>query len=426
MFGKELTLDGRKLLIIHPGVLNTDAGPDFNGARLMIGDTQWVGNIEIHVKASDWYRHNHDSDPSYDNIILHVVAIDDMRVKRTDGTIIPQVTVTFPEKFFHIYSLLADSINSVRCARFIPDIPNIVKVDWIETLVVERMQVKVERIRETVNQFNGDWEQACFVVLARAMGFGVNGVPFEMLARSLPLKYIRRHSDNLLQIEALIFGQAGMLDTSIHIFDEYYQLLCREYFFLARKYNLRPIRNNIWKYSRMRPNNFPHRRLAMLARALHNGFYLLSELLEHSGDIEYIRELFKWRLEGYWLCHSDFDIEGHGVGETLSNNSIDLLIINVAAPLIYAYSASRGEPENAEKGIDLWQELKPENNMFMRQWGALGIKTKDASHSQALLHLRREYCDMSRCLECRWGCYALKKTVSSHSKMLGDVAQQGI
>ncbi len=421
MFGREMSVDGLRVRILSPGVLNNGAGPDFQAARLLVGDTVWAGNIEIHVKASDWFRHHHDTDPAYDNVILHVVAIDDMKVRRRDGSLIPQILVTFPEKFFHIYSSLADNINSVRCASYLKTLPDLAVTDWVETLTVERMQTKAMRIIETARQAGGDWEQACFITLARALGFGINSVPFEMTARSLPLKYIRRHGDNLLQIEALLFGQAGMLDTSIHIFDEYYQLLCREYFFLARKYGLRPLRNDIWKYARTRPQNFPHRRIAVLARALYRDFSIIGDLLAFQGDEEALRDLFRWKLEGYWLTHSDFDVETHGVAETLGAASLDLLLINFASPFIYAYSGEHGNPEKAERAFDIWHGLAPERNMFMRQWEAAGIKCRDAGQSQALLHLRREYCDKNRCLECRWGCFMLRDTVTPHSRMLGKV-----
>lgn len=411
MFGRELSIGGKPLKIIHPGVLNTHAGPDFSNARLLIDGTLWSGNVEIHVKASDWYRHHHDEDSAYDSVVLHVVAINDAQARRHDGTAIPQVEVTFPEQFYNIYMRLADNMETVRCAPMLGEIPQIVRTDWIESLSIERMQTKASRLLEMVCGLGGDWEQVCFISLSRALGFGLNGTPFEMLARSIPLNYIRRHGDNPFQIEAILFGQAGMLDTSLHIFDEYYQTLCREYFFLARKYGLRPMRNDIWKYARTRPQNFPHRRIAMLARYLTGGFRLLSEIVSSKGDDEIISHSYAKKLEGYWLTHSDFDLAGFGLGETLGRASLDLLMINHAGPLLYAYGASHGNPELSECGIDLWTSLRPERNMFVRQWEALGIKCRDASESQGLLHLRKEYCDRARCLECRWGGNLLRRTI---------------
>lgn len=410
LLGRSMKLiSGESVEVLSPGRLNTDAGPDFSDARLRINGTEWIGNVEIHVKASDWFRHHHDTDRAYDNVILHVVAINDMAVKRSDGSEIPTVEALFPEAFFNIYLSLSENINGINCAGRLSDISDLAKEDWLESLAVERMHAKADRINGIADALGGDRESACFIALARALGFGLNGEPFEMLARSIPLKFIVRHSDNLLQIEALLFGQAGFLDTSIHIFDEYYQLLCREYFFLARKYSLRPLRRDIWKYARTRPGNFPHRRIAFLASMLYGGFSLFSRILETDADAEKARLFFSGRLEGYWETHSDFDIEGPRCGEALSRTSIDSLLINLVAPLIFASHGARGDYEKAELAFDLWQNLKAENNAVTRQWSALGLTPQNAMRSQALLQLRKEYCDASRCLDCRFGHALLRK-----------------
>ena len=409
MLGRSLTLeDGEALEVISPGVLNTDAGPDFSNARFRIDGTEWVGNVEIHVRASDWLRHGHDKDRAYDSVALHVVAVSDMRIHRPDGSVIPQFTVTFPESFFLMYARLSEGIAAVRCENDVRDVPRIITEDWLETLSIERMQRKASRILTEAENCGGDWERTCFITLARALGFGLNGEPFEMLARSLPLGYLHRHSDNLLQIEALLFGQAGMLDTSVHIFDEYYQLLCREYYFLARKYGLHPMRGDIWKYARTRPQNFPHRRIALLARMVYGGFSLMSRLLAARGDVEEIREMLKLRLEGYWSTHTDFDREGTSGGEALSQASIDLLLINFAAPLVYAHGVSRGQGDDAEIGLEIWNHLGAEKNQYVRYWNGLGLESATAARSQALLQLRKEYCDALRCLECRIGHWLLR------------------
>lgn len=409
MLGKSLTLeDGEELEVLSPGMLNTDAGPDFSNARLLIDGTEWIGNVEIHVRASDWLRHGHDKDKAYDSVALHVVAVSDTRIRRADGRLIPQFTVVFPESFFEMYARLSEGIAAVRCENDIKDVPRLIAEDWLESLAVERMQVKARRVLEESRNCGGDWEKVCFITLARALGFGLNGEPFEMLARSLPLGYLHRHSDNLFQIEALLFGQAGMLDSSVHIFDDYYQTLCREYYFLARKYGLRPMRADLWKYARTRPQNFPHRRIAVLAKMVYGGFSLMSRLLEAHGDVDKIREMLKVRLEGYWSTHTDFDREGSSGGDVLGQASIDLLLINFAAPLVYAHGVSRGDGDAAETGMMIWESLSPEKNQFVRYWNGLGLAAVSASRSQALLQLRKEYCDASRCLECRIGHWLLR------------------
>lgn len=416
MLGKRLVLnDGREIRIMRPGKHNLDAGPDFFDAKIEIDNVVWIGNIEIHVRASDWYRHHHDADAAYNNVMLHVVAISDCEIKRADGSILPQTCVTFPEEFYSLYLSLSEQIKNVRCASRLGSLSAISIHDWISSLAVERMQQKGRRILEINKSFQGDWKRTCFVTFARALGFGLNSEPFEMMARSLSLNFLSRHSDSLFQIEALLFGQAGMLDSSENIFDEYYQALCREYFFLARKYNLKPIRRDIWKYSRTRPGNFPHRRIAMLAQYLYGGFSLMGELIEAKGDIEKSRELFAMELDGYWLSHSRFGSDEGRAPAALTRGSVDLLLINLVAPLLYAHSAYMGDYEKGEGAFNLLADLPAEQNMYIRQWRACGIDCKDALESQALLQLRKCYCDEGRCLECRFGHTLLRKTVSGRS-----------
>lgn len=417
MFGKELCLtSGERVEILSPGVWNTNAGPDFSNASVRIADTVWNGNVEIHCKASDWYRHGHDSDPAYDSVLLHVVAENDTEVSRADGKVIPQLHVTFPERFYNLYAALSENIRAVKCERALERIPDLLKTDWLESLGVERMHTKAQRILQELKNLGGDWERTCFVSFARALGFGLNGEPFEILARSIPMGYLHRHADDPLQLEALLFGQAGMLDTSIHIFDEYYQRLCREYFFLARKYGLRPMRRDLWKYARTRPQNFPHRRIALLAKTLVGGFSMLSRLLAVAGDPDKVRELFTWKLEGYWLSHTDFDRETPMDAVALGAQSVELLMINFVAPILYAHALSHGDYDKADKALDIWRTLAPERNMYIRQWKGAGFECKDALRSQSLLQLRKEYCDCNRCLECRFGHWLLRENVKPQNK----------
>lgn len=408
MMGLRLvTVDGHIIEIISTGIHNRDAGPDFLGARLRIGSQEWAGNVEIHVKASDWHRHGHASDPAYENVILHVVALDDTRIMRPDGSEIPQMLVTLPESFFRMFARLSEKIDCMKCEPWLTQVPDLQRTDWLATLAIERIQAKAARILDCVKSLNGDWNQATFVMLARALGFNLNGDPLDMLARALPLTIIHRHSDNLIQIEALLFGQAGMLDTSRHIFDDYYQSLGREYFFLARKYGLRPMNPSVWKYARTRPRNFPHRRIAMLATALYGGFTLLADIRDHRDDMTDLRDLFRWMPGHYWETHSDFDTPGPGAAP-LSEGAIDLLMINFTAPLLYAYSAAHGDPDGADRAFAIWERLNPENNTYIRGWQRAGIKPRDASDSQALLRLSKDYCDAGRCLDCRFASSILK------------------
>lgn len=403
-------VDGAEIEVLDPGTHNHDSGPDFFNSKLKIDGVEWIGNVEIHVKASDWFRHGHDSDPAYDNVILHVVGVSDKRVPRLDGKVIPQIELTYPEKFFRTYSFLAQQNETVRCASLLPALPQLNREDWLESLTIERLQLKSSKIKDIHASTEGDWEQTCFVVLARGLGFGLNGDPFEMLAKSLPLRILHHHSDNPLQLDTLLFGQAAMLDSSLHIFDDYYQALCREYYFLARKYGLKPMRPGLWKYSRTRPQNFPHRRIAFLSNATADGFSFFTRLLEGMKDAESMLNLFDMEAEGYWKCHYSFDTEAVNAPSGLSRSSKILLAINVGIPMLYAYASSTGDYELAEKALDIMQDLPAESNVITRQWEALGFTAKDASRSQALIQLKKEYCDKNKCIYCRFGHHFLRKS----------------
>ncbi|MDE6511173.1 MAG: DUF2851 family protein, partial [Muribaculaceae bacterium] len=238
MLGLSFPLEGGgNVRVLDPGTLNRDAGPDFFNAKVKIDGRTWAGNIEIHMKASDWHRHGHDSDPAYDNVILHVVAVSDTRIRRGDGSEIAQMRVVLPENFYKTFAYLTGANPEIRCAARLHQVDSMRRADWMETLSVERLQRKAARIEETLRNSHGDWNKACFLTLARALGFGLNGIPFEMLAQSIDLNHLRRHSDNILQMEAIFFGQAGMLDPTLHTADRRYQLMTREYLFLARKYS---------------------------------------------------------------------------------------------------------------------------------------------------------------------------------------------
>ncbi len=413
MLGTSFTdIRGREIEVLFPGRHNKDAGPDFLDARIKIDGKVWIGNVEIHVKASDWFRHGHDSNPAYDNVILHLVALSDTVVKRrVNGEEIPQITAVFPQNFYLTYAELMDGLSGIRCQNRLKFLPDIVIEDWLETLSIERLQAKAKRLLEYNSQTGGDWEQAVFILLARGLGFNLNSLPFEMLAKNLPLKIIYHHSDSLLQIEALLFGQAGMLDPTDHVFDDYYQTLCNEYMFLARKYTLRPMDRSLWKYARTRPGNFPHRRIAVLAGAMFEGRRLSSTIEDASCDFDALHDLFSWRTSAYWETHFNFGSpEADSLpSPTLSKAARDLLIINVAVPYYMAHAHMTGDFDSAENASDLLRLLKAEKNSRIKLWEAHGLKPKDALRSQALLHLYSEYCEKAKCLECRFGHHILRK-----------------
>ncbi len=403
-----VTNTGKKVRVVDPGLLNTDAGPDFFNAKIEIDGHMWVGNVEMHYRATDWKRHHHDSDKAYDSVILHVVAKDDAPVRRTNGELIPQLVLEVSPQFNADYASLVGATIEVPCATKIKQVPHLTIVEWVEGLAFERLHGKVERIHQLLDSFNGSWEDVCYVTLARNFGFGINNDAFERLARRTPLRLLGKHSDSVLQIEALLFGQAGMLDAQKPGMDSYYNQLCTEYAFLSNKFQLTPMEKESWKLFRIRPQNFPYRRIAMLAQFIEGGFRMMNRILEAEGEKE-MRALFEMELSGYWTKHYTFGKPNERATATLSRSSIDIILINTVAPLLYAYGELTGNYEMTDKAIKLLEDLRAENNSIVAHFVAYGIDCPDALTSQALVQLKREYCDARKCIYCKIGHHLLSK-----------------
>lgn len=396
------TVDGRRVQVIDPGLLNRDAGPDFFNAKVKIDGRLWVGNIEIHVRASDWHRHHHDTDEAYDSVILHVVDKDDMAIRRRNGEVIPQLRMACSREFHEQYHALVDSAASeLPCAKEMASIPQIYVTDWISNLAHQRLYSKVDRIYDVLGKTAGDWEETCYVTLARSLGFGINGESFERLAMSLPLRFMGKHSDSLLSLEALLFGQSGLLDDASDD-NAYVHSLKEEYRFLANKFSLSPLQSPGWKMARMRPANFPHRRIALLAQLVHGGFRMMSRIVEAKTEAD-ARELFDRELSGYWASHYSFNPINSRSVRALSNQSLNILLINAVVPLTYAYALQRNDTALCERAIALLQQLPAESNSIIALFDHAGIKCSDAFMSQALIQLRREYCEPRKCIYCRVG-----------------------
>jgi hypothetical protein len=396
------TVDGRTVQIIDPGLLNKDAGPDFFNAKIKIGGEMWSGNVEIHIRASDWRRHKHHLDMAYDSVILHVVGIDDLAIKRTNGETIPQLLMPCtPDIAGRINAFINDAHNELACAHEIANIPEIYLTDWISSLAHQRLCTKTTRIQELLTQFNNDWEEVCYITFARALGFGINGEPLQRLAKSLPLRFMRKHSDSLTAMEALLFGQAGFLD-AVAKDDAYTKNLYEEYMFLAHKFSLIQPQALGWKMARMRPPNFPHRRIALLAASMEGGFRMMSKIIE-ARTIEQATAIFDIPLTGYWASRYNF---GPTTGQslpTLSQASTKILVINVVIPLMYAYGMCYDNNEMCDRAMNILQHLPPEQNSIVRLFTQAGIKCNDAFTSQALIELRHSYCETRKCLYCRFG-----------------------
>lgn len=409
---KRLT-DGRPIRIVHPGTLNTSSGPDFFNARVDIDGICWVGNVELHLKATDWHRHGHDTDMSYDSVILHVVGDSDTLISRQDGSQIPQLEMPFNADTAALYSTLTTGSLPIRCASRFSKVPRIHLIDCIERAGIERLHIKSDRFRAGVEGASGDWMQGLFIVLARALGFGLNGEPFERLARSLPLNIVAKHADSLFQLEALLMGYAGLLGVPAIPGDAgYYSSLQQEFSFLAHKYSLTPLPASLWKMSGSRPGNMPHRKLATLARLLQNIQSLFSKILAAKGDVEQLSELFKVEFEGYWENHFTFGNETTRAYKTaISPDMIKVVLINVVVPVYYAYGIYSGDYELQEIAEKTLRSLPAERNSIIKMWhDVAGYEPVNAFESQALLHIKREYCERGECMRCRIGCKLLRIT----------------
>lgn len=405
------TAGGDVVEVIDPGLSNSNAGPDFFNAKLKIGGTLWVGNVEIHLRTSDWYAHHHDVDKVYDSVILHVVGTDDGRtVCRSDGTVVPLLVLPIPEKVKQHYGELMERDHYPPCHEVIPQLSKFMVHSFLSALQVERLTQKAVRIESLLKRHNQDWEQVFFITLARNFGFGVNSEAFEFWAEHVPLQAVNKHRDNLLQIEAIFFGQAGLLNEVKD--DDYLRKLQSEYRFLSHKFGLQPMDASRWRFLRMRPNNFPHIRLAQLAYLYFKGQGLLSRLLE-AVDIRQASALFVARTSAYWETHYLFG-EVHSLRvKQLSKTSRQLLVINTLSPFLYAYGRYKNDEILTERAVSLLEVLKAEDNHIIRMWVRCGLEVKHAADSQALIQLKREYCDVRKCLHCRIGYEYLKRNRSA-------------
>jgi len=394
------TTDGERIEIIDVGKYNTDAGPDFFNAKVKIENTVWAGNIEIHTLSSDWNKHNHQQDKAYDTVILHVVSTCDGNVFRTDGEPIPQLEITFPKQIEANYEQLLTVKKWVACSDKIGSVPSIFIQSWKNALLTERLEQKLDDIEHLLAENNQHWEEAFYITLARSFGFNTNKQAFELLAKSLPVSLLGKHKDNLFQIEALLFGQSGLLDATST--DEYALKLQHEYQFLKSKYALNPIDGSLWKLLRLRPDNFPHIRIAQFAALIHSSSKLFSKIIDNP-TVEYIKQLFDCQPSTYWQTHYLFGVESKMSIKKIGSRSVDGILINTVVPFLFCYATHKGKDELKDKSLQMLEQIPSENNAIVTNWQQLGLTSNSAYDSQALLQLKKKYCDEKNCLRCRIG-----------------------
>lgn len=375
------TTDGRSVEVLDPGQHNNNQGPDFSNARIRLDGMMWAGNVEIHTVSSDWSRHGHDKDSVYNTTILHVVESADTEVRTQNGNVVPQLVVVVPQEVKDNYKELLLTVDYPRCHRFVPNIEPIKAHAWFDALLAERMEARSKRILDILKECRGDWEQTAFITLARNFGFGLNGDIFEMWAKRIPLSSAGKHRDNLFQIESMFLGLAGLIDKEHD--EAKREKLSAEFRFLSHKFTLpEPMDALHWYYMRTRPLNFPDVRIRQLAKLFHDGHCTLSSMLDAA---------------------SLKDIDERLAVTGISKGSRTLIIINTVANLLYAYDIHHGTYEYRERAIGFLEELPGEKNHILKQWKACGLDVKTAYDSQALIQLKREYCDHTRCLDCRFG-----------------------
>ncbi len=398
---KLIASTGEKIEILNIGQLNTDAGPDFFNAKIKIDNTVWAGNIEIHINSSDWIKHSHNTNKAYDNVILHVVYNNDMQITRSTGEPIPTIELKFNKKLFDNYQDLIQNEQWISCENEINNIDGFIIDFWLNSLLIERLENKSEYILKNLNQNNNNWEETFYQQLAKNFGIKINQQPFEQLTKSLPLKYLSKHKNNLFQIEAFLFGQAGFLETNVDG-DDYYSELKKEYLFLKNKFKLKPIEKHLWKFLRLRPYNFPTIRIAQFATLIYKSSGLFSKIIECDDLIE-IKKYFSVSTSEYWDTHYVFNKTSKKKTKKTGDVFINSLIINTIIPFLFVYSKSKDNDIYKVRALKFLEKLSPEKNSIINNWKVLGMPVPNAFYSQALIQLKNEYCDKKKCLYCQIG-----------------------
>ena len=376
---EQYTTDGKKVDILSVGEHNRDAGPDYSHARIRIDGHEWVGNIEIHVCASDWTKHHQHLDKAYDNIILHVVRTADKPIYNSKGELVPQCELNYPSDKDYLSALfesaqrMDSAIARIGCAEQLLHDPRLLTEGWRKTLLCKRLECKRASITRLLEITKGSWEHALYISLARNFGFHTNSVPFEELAINTPLSCLQKHRNSLFQLTALLLGQAGLVQEPE---------LQKEYDFLRVKFGLTPLEGSIWKHARLRPQNSPELRIRQFAQLMHQSENLLSKILD-TDDLKELEVLFAVPQMG--------------------KSSVDILLINTVIPYKYAYALHQNNPVKAEQALRLMEKIPAENNTIVRQWRVLGQEVKNAADTQALLHLYQNYCQHHECINCEVG-----------------------
>ena len=400
------TVSGKSVEIVSPGEANSNAGPDFFNAKVKLDGVLWAGNVEVHTDSADWERHGHHRDSSYNNVVLHVVTSYKAAARTLDNREIETLVVEVDEYLKQRFWQLQYSDSKIPCSPFVVGINALSVKSWLDSLAAERLETRINSVNLLVDQLNGDWEETLYRYIARSLGTSLNALPFEMLAKAAPLTIVRRHCSTLSQAEALLFGQAGLLNDSSS--DHYYQQLQKEYGYLSHKLSLKAIDGSMWKFARTRPPNFPTVRIAQLAALAHFEFPLLGRLVNLT-DVKQLTKILTTPPSVYWRNHYSFSHPSPLRKVGLGKEIVQSVILNAFIPVLYAFSKSVGNTTAQQLCLNALEKLDPEGNTIVRQWAPLGIVAENALDSQALIQLYKGYCIPKKCLYCRIGASLLSK-----------------
>ncbi len=406
-FNEELkTVQNKKLEVIDVGTRNTDSGPDFFNAKIKIESTIWAGNIEIHKSSGDWLKHNHQTDKAYNNVILHVVETDNEPIELNQKPL-PTLILKYPLKLKENYQNLLDARSWIACENQFYKIDPVLLLLGFNRLMIERLEEKTGEILSKLEQNNNNWNTTFYQFLAKMFGFKVNAIPFDLLAKSIPLEVLSKIKNNLFQLETILFGNSGLLNEQL-LGDDYYLKLRKEYSFLRKKYNLKGIESHLWKFMRLRPGNFPTVRIAQFASLLHQSQSLFSKIVE-IDNLPELKMLFNTEASEYWNSHYSFNKKSkRNCKKELGENSVNMIIINVVIPFLFVYGEKQNKDFLKNRALEFLEELPAEENSIVKKWEKLGIKSRSAFESQALLQLKNKYCDQKKCLNCQIGVKLIK------------------
>ncbi|MBP6624682.1 MAG: DUF2851 family protein [Chitinophagaceae bacterium] len=400
------TTEGKAMWVLHTGSLNQDAGPDFNHARIKIIDTTWAGSIELHLKSSDWKKHQHQHDPKYNKLILHVVYEDDDQILTHDGSYFPTLELRnyLDIQIIDTYYAMMNQVQSIPCKPFLSGIPEIILHQQLDKMLIERLEHKIEHIHKLLSTHTQHLEEICYIYLARGFGLLINQDNFERLASLTPLKLFSKHA-TLFQIEALLFGQAGFLNENTT--NEYHQSLSKEYNHLKKLHKLEGMQLHEWKFLRLRPSSFPTIRIALLAKLIFQSSHLFSAIL-HAKNMKELKLIFTIQASPFWDTHYKFDHSSTHKEKQIGQSFFNSLLINTIIPLLFVYGKIQARESICSHALQLLKDIKAEKNALVDMMRQEGFNITDAADSQAAIQLKKEYCDRKRCLQCAIGYKVLR------------------